>query len=91
MPIVRFQSTVWNAPARQGLFRYVRARLMLNVPARYRIGPGAGQEWSVFSDTRLDLDQLAALGALAAFDLDPSAPAMLRSSRRRWPGLPMSP
>ena len=70
MAIVRFRSNVWNTPARQDLFRYVRARLMLNVPARYRIGAGAGQEWSVFSDTRLDLEQVAALGALTAFDLD---------------------
>ncbi len=70
MAIIRFQSIVWDAPARQDLFRYVRARLMLNVPARFRIGPGAGQEWSVFSDTRFDLEQVAALGALAAYDLD---------------------
>lgn len=70
MAIVRFQSTVWNTPARQDLFRYAVAELMLNVPARYRIGPGAGQEWSVFSDTRITLDQVGALGALAAFDLD---------------------
>ena len=70
MAIVRFQSTVWDTPARQDLFRYVRARLMSNVPARYRIGPGAGQEWTVFSDTRFNFEQVAAIGALAAFDLD---------------------
>ncbi len=70
MAIVRFQSTVWDTPARQDLFRYVGAELMLNVPARYRIGPGPGQEWTVFSDTRLTLDQVADIGALAAFDLD---------------------
>ena len=70
MAVVRFQLTVWNTPARQDLFRYVRASLMLNVPALYRIGPGQGQEWAVFSDTRFTLDQVAALGALAAFDLD---------------------
>lgn len=70
MAIVRFRSTVWDTPAFQDLFRYVRAALMLNVPARFRIGPGAGQEWTVFSDTRFTLEQVAALGALAAFDLD---------------------
>ncbi len=70
MAIVRFQFTVWDTPARQDLFRYVRAALMLNVPARYRIGPGPGQEWAVLSDTRFTLDQVAAIGALAAFDLD---------------------
>ncbi len=70
MAVVRFLLTVWNTPAYQDLFRYVRASLMLNVPSHYRIGPGPGQEWAVFSDTRFTLDQVAALGALAAFDLD---------------------
>ncbi len=70
MAIVRLLSVVWDAPARQGLFRYVRASLMLGIPARYRIGPGPGQEWAVFSDTRFTLDHVAALGALAAYDLD---------------------
>ena len=67
--IVRFRSALWDNPLHQDLFRYVRARLMLNVPARYRIDPG-NQEWVVFSDTRFTLDQIAAIGALAAYDLN---------------------
>ncbi len=69
MAVVRFRSTVWNTPRRQPILKYLSAALLLGTPASYRIGPGAGQEWLIFSDIRFTLDQVANLAAVVGLGL----------------------
>ena len=66
MSLVRFRTTVWNTPAFQPVLKWCKAYLAIETGAIYRIGPGAGQEWIIFDDSRFTLDHFATLGAIAA-------------------------